>query len=82
MIRVLEVFRSPEEIEECDGRSAIQIRVDNRIVFKVYDGDSEDANLSRDFSDCHSVYKLMKSSYDLGKEGKEVSFSSVGTDEI
>ena len=39
-------------VEDRDYRDAIEIFIDGKRVFSVGDGEPEDSNLGRDFSDC------------------------------
>ena len=68
---VKEISRSEEELAEYDYRDSLEILVDGISKFNVSDGEPEDANLSRDFSDCHSITNLMKLAYEAGKRGEE-----------
>ena len=56
-----------------DYRQSLTIEVDGKQEFAVSDGEPEDSNLARDFSDCFSVVDLMKMAYDAGKNGEEVA---------
>lgn len=64
-----------EEIEtfgSYDERQRYTVFVDGEEVFSVHDGEPEDSNLNRDFSDCLSVASLMQDAYDRGfKEGRD-----------
>lgn len=58
-----------------DYRGALKISIDGKDVLSFMDGEPEDANLSRDFSDGYSVLSLMERAFNLGKEGYEVTFA-------
>lgn len=68
-----------EVVESNDYRNAIAIEIDGERKFEVIDGESEDANLSRDFSDCFNIENLMELAYDAGKKGEtfEISYEEV-----
>ena len=55
--------------------------MDGEIKFNVSDGEPEDANLSRDFSDCFIIDNLMKLAYDAGKNGEAFSLGEIGGDD-
>ncbi|AUR92278.1 hypothetical protein NVP1170O_165 [Vibrio phage 1.170.O._10N.261.52.C3] len=82
MIKVMERSRTEEAIEEYDYRDAYEITQDGKSIFKVSDGEPEDSNLCRDFSDVYSVGDLLKKFYQLGKDGIEVEFDSEQVDEL
>ena len=57
------------------GMVSIEILKNDSTIFSVSDSEqSEDNNLSRNFSDCEKVMKLMQEAYELGKSGEEVKF--------
>ena len=68
-----------EAQEERDYCDALVVKVDGVEVFSVCDGEPEDNNLSRNFSDCYNVVDLMKMAYKAGGngEGFEVEFIEV-----
>ena len=76
------VSRDDTVMEDYDYRDAMEIYIGDKRVFRVSDGEPEDSNLSRDFSDCYSVQGLMKQCYELGKSGVEVMFTSEESDEV
>lgn len=60
-----------EIIEEHDGySSSIEILIDGKRVFCVSDGEPEDNNLSRNFSDCYMILELLRRAYEAGKRGE------------
>ena len=73
--------RTESELEEHDYRDSLLIKVDGEIKFNVSDGEPEDANLSRDFSDCFGIGNLMKLAYDAGKNDETFSFEEIGGDD-
>lgn len=77
-MKVNVITRSEEAYIECDYRQAIEITVDGNCVFSAYDGEPEDNNLSRNFSDCFSIQDMLKMAFDAGSRGE--SFELVETE--
>ncbi len=75
---------TPEESDRWDSREALNIYIDNKIVFHVSDGEPEDSNLSRDFKDCWKIPSLMNAAYEAGKNNEdfEISYEETTLDEI
>lgn len=72
--------RTPNESN--DYTHSLKIEVDGKEVFRVYDGEPEDANLDRDFNDCFQIPNLMKQAYEAGKNGEKLKvIDVVGEDE-
>jgi hypothetical protein len=69
-MKVEMVTRSEAEQEECDFRDEVIIKIDGVQKFQVQDGEPEDSNLSRDFSDCYSIVELMELAHAAGKAGE------------
>lgn len=76
------VTRTEELIEESDCRDAIIIKINDTKVFEVSDGESEDATLARDFSDCYKIGDLLEIAYNAGRNGYECEFIYSESDEI
>lgn len=74
MINVLTTTRSEEAIKENDYNDCIEITFDDKDVFRVHDGEPEDNNLSRNFSNCYNVSSLMEQCYKNGVNGIEMEF--------
>lgn len=66
--------RSEKSLEENDYRNYLEIEVNGVIKFSVGDGEPEDSNLSRDFSDCFNIKNLMFQAYEAGKNGEQINF--------
>jgi len=64
------VERSSYDDRDC--RAALVIEVDGEDEVSFIEGESEDASLNRDYSDCHSIVDLMKRAYEAGKAGEEL----------
>jgi len=69
-MKIVERVRSQKAIERMDYCDALEIEIDGKVVFSVSDGEPEDSNLSRDFSDCYSIISFMKQAYEAGKRGE------------
>lgn len=57
--------------------SSMRIKIDDKKVFSVSDGESEDNTLSRNFNDCYSIPKLLQQAFEAGKNGEQFSIESV-----
>ena len=66
-MKVTVVRRSAFSSEKYDNRDAIQICIDDKLVFEASDGEPEDATLSRDFFDIYSIPKLMQRAFEAGQ---------------
>lgn len=64
-----------------DYRQTLTIEVDGKGIFGVGDGEPEDSNLSRDFSDCLRITDLMKMAYDAGKNGEDWEYELIDENE-
>jgi len=71
-----------EAIGARDERDILEIFIDGERVFSVYDGEAEDATLSRDFNDCLKIGSLMQRAYNTGKEGGSFVLSETLVDEL
>ena len=70
-MKVEQKTRTNDELEDFDYRDRLEILIDGKSVFEVWDGEPEDSNLSRDFNDCFSIVDLMKHSHQAGLDGEE-----------
>jgi len=68
--------------ERRDYGDIIEIYIDGKYKFGVYDGEPEDNNLSRNFNNCWRIPKLMREAYKAGKNGEEFIFEEIELDEI
>lgn len=71
-----------QEVENRDWRDAMAIEIDGDRKFEVMDGEPEDGNLSRDFSDCHKITNLMQLAYEAGKNGEDFEVFNEEVEEI
>lgn len=79
----LEVLSLTEKaLAERDYRNVMQININGKKAFRVMDGEPEDSNLSRDFSDCWSIPKLIERVYNAGKKNEELTIENKEVEEI
>jgi len=71
-MKIKEVARTDEELEQFNNRDKLEIYIDDDIVFSVEDDEPEDSTLCRSFSDCFGIIELMKLAYHAGKSGEEL----------
>ena len=69
-------------IEARDYRNILQIFINGKKVFYVFDGEPEDATLNRDFNDCWKIGVLMEVAYNSGKNGEDFEISTIMEDEL
>lgn len=76
-------YPSSELVEERDYRSFLYIEVEGALSLKFRDGDSEDANLSRDFKDCWKIEDLIKLVFEAGRNtNQELRMESIEVDNM
>ena len=75
-MKVTIISLTEKAVEERDYRDMCVIEIDDKKVFGVSDGEPEDSNLSRDFSDVYSIPTLLQMAYDAGKKGEELVFEN------
>jgi len=71
-----------ETMEKRDYRDMLEILIDGKSSFSVFDGEPEDANLLRDFNDCWVIPELMHVAFDAGKNGEDFVIEEIGVDEL
>ena len=59
--------------DDWENINQLRILVNDKQEFCVSDGEPEDSNLSRDFSDCYNIGSLMQTAYNAGKAGEDFS---------
>lgn len=57
-------------------RNGIVITMDDKTIIRLYDWETEDNTLSRNFSDCYNIYSIIKDVYELGRKWVEIDFDS------
>ena len=80
-MKVTEISLTREAVENRDYRDIYAIEINDKKVFSVSDGEPEDSNLSRDFSDVYSIPTLLQIVYEAGKNGEELVFENREVDE-
>lgn len=81
-MKVEYITRTEEEIINCDYREAVCIKINDKKVFEVGDGEPEDATLGRDFNDVYKIPELLEKAYEAGKNGEPYEFFSIETDDL
>lgn len=81
-MKIKETTLSEKGLNDNDYRNFLKIEVDGKAEVSFYDGEPEDANLSRDFSDCHAITVLMQKAFEAGKNGEEFDLECVEADEL
>jgi hypothetical protein len=74
-MKVTIVERTEEQIADHDYRAAYQIDVDGEKKLHVSDGEPEDSNLGRDFSDVYNIPELMRLAHEAGAKGEALEFN-------
>jgi len=68
--------------EDFDYRGCLMIEVDGKKMFSFLDGEPEDANLGRDFSDVYGIAAAMELAYNAGVKGEGFSIEDIEVDDI
>lgn len=71
---------SEKACEERDYRGKFVLKIDDKRFMSFFDGEPEDANLGRDFSDVFSIPELIQRVYAAGKSGEPLEIEDVETD--
>ena len=71
-----------EVLEDNDYSNALEIKIDGKSEFKAHDGEIEDNNLCRNFSDCFNIPELMMKAYEAGKNGEKFEVVTEEVEEI
>ena len=61
-----------KEQERRDYGNALQIKFDDLCVFQVYDGETEDSTLNRNFNDCWKIIDLIEKAHRVGLAGENL----------
>ena len=59
-------------VEDNDYREYLEIKINDKSKFSVYDGEPEDATLSRDFNDCWNIIDMLKKAHSAGVNGEPI----------
>jgi len=63
------------ELEENGYRDRLSLKIetlDETLSLRFFEGEPEDASLSRDYSDCYSIKQAILIAYNAGKKGEEL----------
>ena len=77
--------RDEESWEEHDYQQKLIINMktnNSEFHFDVGEQCSEDANLSRDFSDCYLIKDMLKAAYEAGKNGESLEIEEKDVNNI
>lgn len=66
--------------DKSDYRSAFEIKVNGEEVFSIWEGEPEDATLSRDMNAVYSIPTLMQKAFDAGVAGEEFTITEIDKD--
>jgi hypothetical protein len=66
--------RDEKFLDDYDYRDFLAVSVNGNTVMSVHDGEPEDNNLGRNFSEVHNVVKLIRLAHEAGKAGEELTF--------
>lgn len=81
-MKVTVITRSEQEVENCDYRNALQIKISDDQVLSFSDGEPEDGNLCRDFSGVYSIPAFLKLAYEAGRNGEDFEIEEVESYDI
>lgn len=80
-MKIKEIISSDKFHENWDWRGYYSLETEgNKLNF--LDGEPEDANLSRDFSDVYSILELVKLAHEAGKKGEELEIETIKIDDL
>lgn len=65
------------EYDEEEGTAELEIKINGGRAFRVRDGETEDNNLSRNFSDCYKIADIIQQAYNAGKNGEDLTIETV-----
>lgn len=81
-MKVLVTHRSEKAAENRNYRGALKIEIDGVKKFRVSDGEPEDSNLARAFSDCYDIIHMIKEAHLAGSRGELLEIEEVDSDDI
>lgn len=80
-MKVTMISLTEQELECRDYSEMLIVEIDGKKELSVYDGEPEDNNLSRNFSDIWGIGKLLERAYNAGKHGEEFEIEDKKVDE-
>lgn len=81
-MKVEYITRTEEEIINCNDRDAVCIKINDKKVFRVGDGGSEDATLGGNFNDVYKIHELLEKVFEAGKNGDSYEFFRIETADL
>ncbi len=75
----IETF-SEKGFEENDYQGKFVLKIDGERFMSLFDGEPEDSNLGRNFSDIFYIPELIQRVYDAGKSGEPLELDEIDTD--
>lgn len=69
-MEVVITTRGEEFFDDYDYRDFFQVEVNGNVLLEVRDGEPEDNNLARNFSDIRSIETLLHLAYEAGKKNE------------
>lgn len=79
-MEVIETSLSEEEMANRDyDRDVLKLNINGKQVFRVMDGEPEDATLSRDFNDCWKIVELLALAHKAGLNKEPFKIERVKT---
>jgi len=73
---------SPKGQERWYGRNGLDIYIDGKCWFSIWEGEPEDMTLWRDLRDCYKIPELMRRAYDAGKMDDDFEIENVEVDDL
>jgi len=80
-MKITVIASSEKYEEEHDYKGFFVVKIDGETKARFYDGEPEDANMGRDFSDVFTIPDLMRLAYDAGKRGDNFIVERIESDE-
>lgn len=70
-MKIIKTTNSEKFSEKHGYRRFLKIKINGKEEVNFIDGEPEDANLSKHFSDCYSIISMMKKAHKAGVDGEE-----------
>jgi len=81
-MKIKQTTSSDKFSEDNDYRNFLHIEINGEKKFHFLDGEPEDNNLSRDFSDCYDIVSALKLAFEAGKNGETLEVEQVKSDDF
>ena len=77
----VDIITSSEKFsDKHDYRQFMHIKINDQKIAEFLDGEPEDANLSRDFSDVFNITEMIRMAHSAGKKGEELIINEKESD--